>query len=1091
MKKLIISLLVITLLPFTMAAQVTTSGLRGNVTDNSNELLAGATVVAVHQPSGTQYGTIANKDGRFAIDNMRVGGPYKITISFIGYTAKVYDDIILGLGNTVDLQVTLEAATQELQAVVVRSSRTDVFNSDHTGAATNISNEVMTAIPSISRGLKDFTKISPFANIAGNGTSFAGSNNRYNLFAIDGLVNNDVFGLTSSGTNGGQTGVEPISLDAIEEFQINIAPYDVRQGGFTGGGINAITKSGTNNFNGSIYYFTNNENLVGKNNPSTDEKQNYPEYKDFQTGFTLGGPIVKNKLFFFVNGEMTKNKTPLSYEPGTASSNITTDEINRVVETLTRVAPNYNPGSFSSISNETNSYKILAKLNWNISNNHKLIVRHSYTYGENISNSRGANSLRFSNNGLFFPSTTNSSGLELNSLFANGISNRLLLGYTRVRDDRDPLGSAFPQVTIYLSSNKTITLGSEYSSVANQLDQDIYSLTDNFTVYRGKHTFTLGTHNEFYSFYNLFVQNIYGNYAFNSLESFETQGTVSPIAPSYYGIGYSFDGTDDPSQTKGAASFNAMQLGFYAQDEIQVSKRFQVTAGLRLDIPVFMDSPEANDDFNTVYSSEGKTGDVPDAKIMWSPRLGFNWDVLGDKTLQVRGGAGLFTGRVPFVWVSNQFSNNGQLNGTYSVGSSSSSASPITDPVVTFSTDPFNQPNAEDLGKMAGRGAINIIDKDLRFPQVFRSNLAMDKKLGWGIIASLEGIFSKTYNNVNFINLNRQVNDGFSFVGPDQRPRYTAGSTDPTSSRYNSAARLDAEYDEIIKFENTNEGYSYNFVFQLQKQFENGFAASAAYNFGHSKDINSGTSSVAYSNWRYVNQVNGLNNLELSTSDYDMGSRILGYVTYRKEYLKGTMATQLSLFYNGQTGSGLSYIYSGDLNNDGTSNDLIYIPETISDIYLVSYSKTIDGSTITVTPEEQWEELDRFIENDDYLKEHRGEYAERNGARLPFSHQLSLRFIQEFRINTGNASNRLQFSADILNLGNLLNKKWGRVYSGSYNYLINYRGLLDQDPTSAYNYSNQPTFTYNGGSLIKNKPYSTADLASRWRLQIGLRYIFN
>ncbi|MFO7370079.1 MAG: TonB-dependent receptor [Bacteroidales bacterium] len=1091
MRKLILIFVVFfTFLPY-VGAQVTTSGVKGIVYDFNSETLPGATVLAVHEPSGTQYGTVANADGYYVLGNMRVGGPYKLTISFIGYRTQVFNEVYLSLGNVADINVKMPKAASELEEVVISASRNDVFNADRTGAASNVSNMVMTTIPNISRGLKDLTKISPYANTRGNGTSFAGTNNRYNLFAIDGVVNNDVFGLTSSGTNGGQTGIEPISLDAIEEFQINIAPYDVRQGGFTGGGINAVTKSGTNTFKGSIYYYLNNQKFVGSNNPSNDKKEEYPEYKDFQAGVTLGGPILKNKLFFFINGEITQNKTPLSYVPGTDGSNITIDEVNRVLATLRRIAPDYEPGSYSGIEDETNSTKILGKLNWNISDRHKLMLRHSYTFGENTDNSRSANALRFYNNGLYFPSKTHSTGLELNSILGNNLANRLMVGYTRVRDDRDPLGSPFPSTTIRLSSSKTVTLGSEYSSVANQLDQDIYSVTDHLTFYKGKHTITLGTHNELYSFYNLFVQNIYGNYSFNSLENFETQGTVAAVAPTYYAIGYSFDENDNPDQTKGAGEFNALQLGLYVQDEYQLSNRFQIIAGLRADMPIFLDKPEANNEFNETYGREGKTGDVPDPKIMWSPRLGFNWDAAGNRSIQVRGGSGLFTGRVPFVWISNQFSNNGQLNGTFSTGSSSASANPIVDPPIIYTTDPYDQPTAEDLGRTAGRGAINIIDKDLKFPKVFRSNLAMDMKLGWGVVATVEGIFSKTYNNVKFINLNRQENSSFVFEGPDQRPRYTAASNDPTARGYNSSSRLDANYDEIIKFENTNKGYSYNVMVQLQKQFEQGFAANIAYNYGRSKDINSGTSSVAYSNWRYVNQKSGLNNLELTTSDYDLGSRISGFVSYRKEYMKGKLASQFSLFYNGQTGGPLSYIYSGDLNNDGTSNDMIYIPATMSDINLIAYNKTVNGETVTVSPEEQWEMLEAFIKDDDYLKEHRGEYAKRNGARLPFSHQFDFRFIQEIRLDAGKTANRLQFSVDIINVGNLLNKEWGRQYSGSYSYLIDYKGLEDQDPSSAYQYSNQPTYNYTGSSLVNGKPYSVSDLASRWRMQFGIRYIFN
>jgi hypothetical protein len=1048
-------------------AQVTTSGLRGSIVDDKNESLPGATVVAVHQPSGTQYAVLANAEGRFSINNMRVGGPYQVTVSFVGYKTEIYDNIILSLGNVSDIVVTLIPSVTDLTEIVVTAGRNSVINSERTGAAINVSNEMVNSVPTISRGLRDFTKISPLANTSGAGTSFAGSNNRYNQFAIDGLVNNDVFGLSATGTNGGQTGIEPISLDAIEEFQINIAPYDVRQGGFTGGGINAITKSGTNKFTGSAYFYGNNEKLVGKNEPITNTESPVADYQDYQAGFTLGGPIIKNKLFFFLNGEITRSVTPLSGEPGTPGSNITLDEINRVLAVLDRVAPDYDPGSYLSINDETNSDKILAKLNWNISDKHKLTLRHSYTFGENIDNSRSNNSLRFYNNGQYFPTKTNSTGLEINSIFGGNTSNKLSLGYTRVRDDRDPLGDPFSTILVHLGGGRSITLGSEYSSVANQLDQDIYSITDDFSIFRGKHTITLGTHNELYNFYNLFVQNIFGNYAYNNLANFETVGTGTEIAPSYYAMSYSFDDTDDPFQTNGAASFYAMQLGLFVQDEFQLAPGFQVTGGLRIDIPIFPEKPEANEGFNEDYESEGvATGVLPETKVMMSPRIGFNWDVLNDKSLQIRGGTGLFTGRVPFVWISNQFTNNGQVNGTFSRGSTSSSANPITNPAgLTFESDPFSQPTGEDLGFTAGRGAINVVDENLKFPQVFRTNLAIDKKLPWGLFATVEGIFSKTYNNVNFINLNRDVDEAFTFVGVDQRPRYLSG-------------RIDPNFDEIIKFENTNEGYSYNVVAMLQKQFSKGFSAQVSYTYGKSMDLNSGTSSVAYSNWRYVNNVYGLNDLRLTRSNFDLGSRVTGLVSYKVEYLKNRLSTQVSLYYNGQSGQTLSYIYNGDMNNDGTSNDLIYIPASQSDISLVT------TSTVTISPADQWAALNAFIEGDEYLNANRGGYAERNAARLPFQHQFDVRVLQDVIINIGETKNKLQVSLDFINIANMLNKEWGhKVFaSNQQNSLINYVRTT----------AGRPEFTYTGASLAADGgAYSISDFSSRWRMQIGVRYVFN
>lgn len=1052
------------------AQGVTTAIINGRVTDSKGEALPGANVIAVHTPSGTQYGTSTRPDGYYTIPNARVGGPYKITVTFVGYQELVREGIILSLGNTSQVDMELAEEGTQLEAVEVQATRNEVLNPERTGAATNIDNQTIMSVPTISRGLTDFTKLSPLASTAGNGTSFAGTSNRYNQFAIDGLVNNDVFGLSGSGTNGGQAGIEPISLDAIQEFQVNIAPYDVRQGGFTGGGINAVTRSGSNTFQGSVYYYGNNESFVGSHNPNTDENDDYPEYKDFQAGARLGGPIIKNKLFFFASGEITRKKTPLAYVPGTESSLITQSDVDRVIGVLDEIAPGYDPGAYKDIENETNSDKVLAKIDWNISDAHKLSIRHSYTYGEDISLSRSRTALKFYNAGVYFPSTTNSTAVELNSIFGTNASNRLLLGYTSVRDDRDPLGDPFPYTIINLdgTSGRTITIGGEYSSVANQLDQDIMSFTDDYTMYRGKHTITFGTNNEIYKFYNLFVQAIYGYYAFASLEDFESQATATPVAPTYYRVGYSFDPNDDPSQSNGAAEFKAMQLGFYVQDDYQVNEQFKVTLGLRADLPLFPDEPVANPDFNAAYGAIGKTGVVPETHVLWSPRLGFNFDVLGDRSLQIRGGTGIFTGRVPFVWVSNQFSNNGLLNGSYSVGNRSANSNPLTDPAVTFSADPFNQPTAEDLGETASRGDINMIDEDFRFPQVFRTNLAVDKQLPWGLVGTIEGIYSKTYNNINFQNINRQVDESFTFDGPDQRPRYLGG-------------RLDGTYSEIVKLENTNKGYSYNILAQLQKQFDKGFTGSLAYSYGDSKDLNSGTSSVAYSNWRYVNNVNGLNDLSLARSNYSAGSRVVGFVSYRKEYLGGNAATMVSLFYNGQSGQAYSYVYNGDMNNDGTSNDMIFVPASADQINLVDNYNS--SGELVATAEAQWDALDAFIKDDDYLSERRGKYAERNGARMPFQSQFDLRILQEFSLNTGANKNRIQVSLDIINVGNLLSDEWGKQYTMSNQQfsLINYKGL---DGTA-------PTYTFSPSLSNDGDPWSASDFYSRWRMQIGLRYLFN
>ena len=1070
-------------LQYSYGQGVTTSSMTGTVTDAGGEGLPGATVVAVHTPSGTRYGTTTLVDGRFTIPNMRVGGPYTVTVSFIGFQEQTFNNINLGLGTASNVSAKLSAQTGQLGEVQVISNRGDVLSPERTGASTNVGREVIQSIPTISRGLRDFTKLSPLANTSGSGTSFAGTSNRYNQFAIDGIVNNDVFGLGSSGTNGGQISIEPISLDAIEEFQINIAPFDVRQGGFTGGGINAVTRSGTNEFEGSAYYFGNNEKLVGKYNPNTGVENKYPEYTDRQYGFRLGGPIIKNKLFFFINGEKTSSTTPLAFDPTIqgSGSTITIDEINRVLNALRRIAPGYDPGGYGAIDDELNSEKLLAKIDWNIAEGHRLSFRHSYAHGENIDNSRGNNFLNFYNNGQYFPSTTNSSALELNSSFGSKYSNNLTLGYTRVRDDRDPLGSPFPSIRIYgLSGGGNIQFGSEASSVANQLDQDIYTITDNFSIYKGKHTFTLGTNNEFYSFYNLFAQNIYGSYGYKTLEAFEAIGTPLETAPIYYSKQYSFDTSDDPAQSNAAAKFSAMQLGLYAQDEYQATDNFKVTLGIRADLPIFNDEPPYSQTFATNFGNARgiSTDQLPKNTILWSPRLGFNWDVLGDNSLKLRGGTGLFTGRVPFVWVSNQYSNNGTVIGNFTRGGLNASNNPITAPAgIRFNADPTNQPIAETYGLAPALGNINVTDRDFKFPQTFRTNIGIDKTLPFGLIATLEGIYSKGRNNIIFENLNREVDPNFTYAGPDTRPRYYSGVRNATSN-------------EVILFKNTNEGYTYNFVAQLQKQVERGWGGSVSYTYGRAKDVFPATSSTALSNWQFINNVSGPNDPQLATANFDTQHRVTGYLTYRKEYLTN-FATQISLFYNGQSGQPISYLYNGDFNNDSQTNDLIFVPANQSQINLVTIPAVAPTATSpgrpAVTSDEQWEALNAFIENDDYLRTRRGQYAERNEARLPFQHQFDIRVLQDIGVSLGNTSNRLQLSFDLLNVGNLLNKEWGfdnTVANQGFN-LINYTGL------GTGNLASTPTFTYTGAGQTNGNAYSSSNFTSRWRGQFGIRYIFN
>ncbi len=1037
------------------AQGTTTASMNGKVTDQNGETLPGATVVALHVPSGMVFGTTTRNDGAFNLPNIPIGGPYKLTISFVGYKEFVQEDINLRLGENLDFDVKLTEESMQIGEVVVVGVSDNTFNSSRTGAKTNVTNDQIQKLPSISRSFVDYARLTPQATVTGSGISFSGTNNRYNSFQIDGTVNNDVFGLSSSGTNGGQAGTQPISLDAIQELQIVIAPYDVRQGGFTGGGINVVTKSGTNQFTGTAFMYTNNQNYVGKT-PTDDpevERKKLDDYTDRQIGFSLGGPIIKNKLFFFVNGELTQKQIPLTNNVG-EGSNLTEATLQQIVTRMSVIAPTYDHGGYGKFTRDIPSAKLLVRLDWNINDKHRLTLRNSFVDASQDVISRTPYYLQFNNNGYTFFSTTNSTVLELNSRLSNKFSNELRMGYTRIRDYRDIMGEPFPFIAIQSLDgvNATVDLGSERYSVANKLNQDIFSISDNFSMYWGNHVFTFGTHNEFFKFYNLFIRDNYGAYTYRNLDDF-----LNGANPRDYS--YSFSVV--PGNKRWAPEFSAYQLGFYAQDEWAINKRIKLTLGLRVDVPVFPDKPTANTAFNSDAYFNGfgvATDQMPSADPLWSPRFGFNWDVMGDRSTQVRGGAGIFTGRLPFVWLSNQFSNTGVEYIRYYMTSGFTPG--------FFSADPYNQP----VGTVASSSEIDVVDPNFKFPQVFRVNLAIDQKLPYGIKGTLEGIYSKTLNNILYQDLQRGATG--TLPGIDNRPTYAV--TYPTTP---------LPYTNVIYLTNTNEGYTYSISASLQKDFAFGLNVFAAYTYGMSEANNDGTSSQAISNWRYIEQYNGPNDPELSFSDFDIRHRIIGSISYKKEYAK-MFATSLGLFYNGQSGSPFTYIYNGDINRDGQySNDVIFVPTDaqIDDMVANGQFDNLTSGSTTYTPAEQASALKTFIADEPYLKNRRGEYAERNGARPPFEHLIDLRLTQDFYLMVAGKKNTLQVTFDILNVANLLNKDWGRVYSAGFNYqLIRYTGVNST--------TGLPRFTFN--PTTKDAWY-ISDFSSRWRAQLGIRYIFN
>ncbi len=1044
----------------------TSSSMSGRVS-SSTETLPGATVVAVHTPSGTSYGVATNMEGRFTLSNMRVGGPYTVTVSFIGYQDRKYEGINLTLGQNYVLNTTLTEGV-ELQAIDITAFSNEQLNSDRTGAATKIDNDKVQAMPTINRGFNDFTRLTPQATISGDAISIAGANNRYNQVTIDGAVSNDVFGLANAGTNGGQTGTSPISLDAIEEFSVQIAPYDVRLGGFGGGAISAVTRSGTNDFQGSVYGYHRNHTFSGltpgsivRQNEGNEnfERTRYDNFTDWQYGARLGGAIVKDKLFFFASVELTENITPLAFAPGTAESNITEDQVARVEARARELG--YDPGNALGRQERTNeSLKLFGRLDWNIDDKNKLTFRHAYTYGEAVQLSRNPNQVTFSNGGILRESTTNSSVLDFSSNLGNGMSNNLIAGYTSVREPRGTPGDPFPRVRVNIPGTpQSLFLGSEAFSTVNLLEQDIFTLTNNFTIARGKHTLTFGTHNEFYSIYNAFIGQAFGDYQFPSIEAWEA-GLANNFTAQY-------SRTDNPRE---GAEFRALQIGFYAQDEYQMSDKFKLTFGVRFDTPIYLDEPLVNDSFNESAIGRNLTGqnnnELPQPVVMVSPRVGFNWDVTGDRRTQVRGGTGIFTSRFPFVWVGGAFTQNGILLDRIQQSSS------VDDPTIEFVADPNNQPR-RDADLFTPGGNMTIIDRNFKLPQVWRTNIGVDHVLGGGFVATVDAMYSHNLNAFRFTNLN--------LVGPE-------GTLEGADNRllFPNDRRVLGDYTQVIYVDNVNEGYAWNLTAQIQKTFDFGLYTSLAYSYTRSTDLFPGTSSQNQSNYYRVATVDGSNYAQTASNPFDARSRITGLASYSKEYL-GLGKTTVTLFYNGQTGAPFSYTVQGNVNRSaisGSNNDhyaLVYIPRTQDEIRFVQ-----NGD---LSPDDQWRLLDAFIQSDPYLRNRRGEYAERNGARTPFTHQIDLKILQDIFTDIGPNRNTLQLSLDIFNVGNLLNKDWGRQFTYGNSFFDNRYNLLQ---FASLTEDNVPQYRYS--PVANGEPYFTNDNplgGSRWVAMIGARYIFN
>ncbi|NBB72944.1 MAG: TonB-dependent receptor [Bacteroidetes bacterium] len=1083
-------------------AQGTTASLTGQVVDENGEPLPGANVVAVHQPTGTQYGTATNPNGRYTILNMRVGGPYAIRASFVGYQSIEETGIVLELDEKRTLDFTLQPRTAEMEAVEVVARRNTVISKNRTGAATNVSEDQIDELPTIGRSITDFSRLVPQAGGSG---SLAGANDRYNSIQIDGATLDDVFGLGDA-VPGSQAGAQPISLDAIQEFNVNIAPYDVRSGGFTGGQINAITKSGSNEFSGSFRFKGGTENFTGDNPEGIGTS-------DFNQAFyvgTLGGPIIEDELFFFVAGELKRESSPLDTRIGTDLDG--TNVFDESVETLQEIRSilqdvyNYQPGGLDPITQRQDDEKLLVKLDWNINANHRLTLRNNYVNATDDSGiSRGENTFSFANRQYVFRSRQNSATAQLNSTFSDNMFNEARLVYTRIRDQRDVLDSAFPETVISLGSENEAVGGIDRFSQANRLDQDLFEFTNDFTYVRGNHTLTIGTSNKLYQFTNLFIQDYFGSYTF---EAFETPGGEEISAtealrrgqPTEYLYSYA---TSAAGMNRPEADFLAFQLGGYVQDEWQVSDDLRLTLGLRVDVPVLPDEPTFN---RTAFEAFGRsTSDVASGNPLWSPRFGFNYDrdLFGeDLSTQVRGGAGIFSGDPPYVWISNQYSNTGaDLNridanfdpadafygdgapaGGFRFMPTSAGEQPTAQPCPVGS-ETCDESQYSALLSPIETTEINLIADGFKYPQTLRANLGIDQELPLGFIGTLEGIYSKTVNDVSFRNINIEAPTSEQYAIQTSkygRPFYGTpgagfgGSTNRVSERFTNALLLD----------NTNDGYQYSLTAQLQRRVDEGLSGSVSYTYNRAENVNNGTSSRAISNWQF-NENKDINDPRIGTADFEIRHRLLGTLNYRISYAE-RLATTVGLVFESRAGEPFSWIYFGNANGDTQSfNDLVYVPETASDIVLES---------------DNWELMDAFIDGNEALDEARGTVISRNTARAPWQNLLDLRLAQS--IGTFQGQN-VQVTLDVENVLNLLNDDWGRIQRTSFNNITawNFEGYVTPDDVGTAvgdrilteDDIGKPRVTFEEETVrdqLSDRLFNTSDIFSRWRMRLGVKYTF-
>jgi hypothetical protein len=1084
-------LMIACLLALVSKAQVTNASFTGSVKDGEGKNLGGATVVATHEPSGSVFSGSSNTSGYYSIPGVRVGGPYKITVNYSDYIPVEVNDIYITLGQDFVLDLVAVAKGSSLDTVSIKIQRSKLLNSQNTGASTNIDQEALNTLPTLSRNLNDFLRLTPqsrsssVASTTGNGVSFSGQDSRFNNLTIDGSIFNNSFGLASAPA--GQTASTPISLDAIQEIQINLAPYDVRLGGFTGAGINAVTRSGTNNLEGSAFMNIRNNNMVGKKAAGVDVQTN--EYNVQQIGFRLGGAIVKNKLFFFVNAEEERRNDPGTQFKANRGEPSGTANVTRVrasaldsLQDFLKSKYNYDAGEYDGYKRETYSFKYLMKLDWNINEKNKFSLRYNSLIsrrdvlasnsGVFSGNRNGTvNALNFSNNNYIINNNLYSIIGELNTNISNNLFSSFQVGYTANRDFRGSGGGIFPLVDIMEAGQTYTSFGYEPFTPNNILNTNTLQIQENLTYYKGRHTVNAGFNFEHFAFENTFTPTYYGQFIYKSLGDFykSANGDTS-VQLARYALTYS-------AVENGAlptASPKVNQLGAYIQDNFRVSQRLKVTAGVRIDIPSYSSESEYwNKKVDTMkfIGPDGKTANystktLPNARPLVSPRVGFNWNAKGNRDIQVRGGSGLFAGRPAFVWISNQLSNNGVTTGSMRYDNVRINQIPTQGGVNSFTQDvtafiPANPTTPSSFN-------LALTDPNFKFPQLWRTDLGVDAKLPWGMIGTVEVMYNKTINNINYLNVN-QVNPLGNYAGPDNRAYYGYG---------NNANRINDNVTDAILLTNTNKGYNYSTTLKVEKPATNGLGFMVAYNFSETKDIITG-GSIAFSSWRDNRSVQGNNTVDLAFSDNDQRHRIIGALTYKTK--SKNFPTTISVFMQSGNMGRYSMSYSNDMNGDLlANNDLLYIPNSADEI---NWKQTV-VSKDTATVQEQKDAFNSLLSSDEYLSANKGSYAQRNGVLMNWLTTFDISIIQDIKMSNSK-KHSLQLRFDVYNVGNLLNNAWG------VSDQVNYAALLKYEGKDA---NNNPIYSLNrdkNNKLISSITSKSAGLNDVWQMQFGLRYTFN